>query len=158
MRAALSSGARGALSHSTSLAYAPRMEHKPDDSALMLRYRDGVPFVTNPYHINEQPKAALLAMFRELRQTAKDAPDGEVLHQAELFAVSEGQKLIRQGLESVIQDQAQEVSGEKKRDIEPDLLAVQVIDLQCHPSEIRIQKSEFSNPPGRVRVVLNVEC
>lgn len=53
-----------------------------------------------------------LAMFRELRQTAKDAPDGEVLHQAELFAVREGQELIRQGLESVIQDQAEEV--EKK--------------------------------------------
>jgi RNA polymerase sigma-70 factor (ECF subfamily) len=30
-----------ALSHSTRLAYAPRMEHKPADSALMLRYRDG---------------------------------------------------------------------------------------------------------------------
>ena len=53
-----------------------------------------------------------LAMFRELRQTAEDAPDGEVLHQAELFAVREGQELIRQGLESVIQSQADEV--EKK--------------------------------------------
>jgi len=53
-----------------------------------------------------------LAMFRELRQTAKDAPDGEVLDQAELFAVREGHELIRQGLESVIQDQAEEV--EKK--------------------------------------------
>jgi RNA polymerase sigma-70 factor, ECF subfamily len=30
-----------ALSQSASLAYAPRMEHRPDDSALMLRYRDG---------------------------------------------------------------------------------------------------------------------
>ena len=53
-----------------------------------------------------------LAMFRELRQTAKDAPDGEVLHRAELYAVREGQELIRQGLESVVQDQADEV--EKK--------------------------------------------
>ena len=41
MTTALSRRARGALSHSSSLAYAPRMEHKPDDSALMLRYRDG---------------------------------------------------------------------------------------------------------------------
>ena len=30
-----------ALSQSASLAYAPRMEHRPEDSALMLRYRDG---------------------------------------------------------------------------------------------------------------------
>jgi RNA polymerase sigma-70 factor (ECF subfamily) len=30
-----------ALSQSACLAYAPGMEHKPEDSALMLRYRDG---------------------------------------------------------------------------------------------------------------------
>ena len=30
-----------ALSQSASLAYAPAMEHRPEDSALMLRYRDG---------------------------------------------------------------------------------------------------------------------
>jgi len=29
------------LSNSVGVAYAPRMEHKPQDSALMLRYRDG---------------------------------------------------------------------------------------------------------------------
>jgi RNA polymerase sigma-70 factor (ECF subfamily) len=29
------------LSQTLCLAYAPRMEHRPDDSALMLRYRDG---------------------------------------------------------------------------------------------------------------------
>jgi hypothetical protein len=56
-----------------------------------------------------------LAMFRELRQTANDAPDGEVLHRAELFAVREGQELIRQGLESVIQDQADEVEKKGRR-------------------------------------------
>ena len=56
-----------------------------------------------------------LAMFRELRQTAENAPDGEVLHQAELFAVREGQELIRQGLESVIQDQAQAVEKRGRR-------------------------------------------
>ena len=33
--------AQRALSQSASLAYAPRMEHRPEDSALMLRYRDG---------------------------------------------------------------------------------------------------------------------
>jgi len=30
-----------ALSHFASVAYAPPMEHRPEDSALMLRYRDG---------------------------------------------------------------------------------------------------------------------
>ena len=30
-----------ALSQSACLAYAPRMKHRPEDSALMLRYRDG---------------------------------------------------------------------------------------------------------------------
>ena len=56
-----------------------------------------------------------LAMFRELRQTAKDAPDGEVLHQAEMVAVRQGQELIRKGLESVMQDQAQEVEKKGRR-------------------------------------------
>jgi len=32
---------RPPLSQSASLAYAARMEHRPEDSALMLRYRDG---------------------------------------------------------------------------------------------------------------------
>ena len=56
-----------------------------------------------------------LAMFRELRQTAKDAPDGEVLHQAEMLAVRQGRELIRKGLESVIQDQAEEVEKKARR-------------------------------------------
>ncbi len=34
-------GATIGLSNSGSVAYAPRMEHRPEDSALMLRYRDG---------------------------------------------------------------------------------------------------------------------
>ncbi|WP_028862526.1 methyltransferase domain-containing protein [Psychromonas aquimarina] len=35
-------------------------------SSPMLRYRNGQPYITNPYHINEQPKAELLAMFKTL--------------------------------------------------------------------------------------------
>lgn len=35
-------------------------------SSPMLRYKNGKPFITNPYHINEQPKEALLGMFKEL--------------------------------------------------------------------------------------------
>lgn len=32
-------------------------------SSPMLRYRDGRPFVTNPYHVNEMPKDELVRMF-----------------------------------------------------------------------------------------------
>jgi 2-polyprenyl-3-methyl-5-hydroxy-6-metoxy-1,4-benzoquinol methylase len=32
-------------------------------STPMLRYKDGKPYVTNPYHINEMPKDALLYLF-----------------------------------------------------------------------------------------------
>lgn len=34
-------------------------------SSPMLRYRDGRPYVTSPYHVNEMPKRELLAMFPE---------------------------------------------------------------------------------------------
>ncbi len=37
----LASTARAPLSSGAALAYAPRMDHAPDDSALMLRYKDG---------------------------------------------------------------------------------------------------------------------
>ena len=81
-----------------------------------------------------------LAMFRELRQTAKDAPDGEVLHQAELFAVREGQELIRQGLESVIQDQAEEV--EKKGHRPERVLAEEFAHIAAG------NRNRGSRPPG----------
>jgi 2-polyprenyl-3-methyl-5-hydroxy-6-metoxy-1,4-benzoquinol methylase len=35
-------------------------------SSPMLRYRDGQPYITSPFHVNEMPKAGLLAMFEEL--------------------------------------------------------------------------------------------
>lgn len=42
-------------------------------SAPMLRFRDGRPYVTNPYHINELPRAELIEMLRRRL-------DGFVLH------------------------------------------------------------------------------
>lgn len=33
-------------------------------SSPMLRYKNGEPYITNPYHINELPKSELLAMFK----------------------------------------------------------------------------------------------
>jgi 2-polyprenyl-3-methyl-5-hydroxy-6-metoxy-1,4-benzoquinol methylase len=35
-------------------------------SSPMLRFRNGKPYVTNPYHINEQPKQQLIQMFTDL--------------------------------------------------------------------------------------------
>lgn len=35
-------------------------------SSPMLRFRNGKPYVTNPYHINEQPKQQLIQMFSDL--------------------------------------------------------------------------------------------
>lgn len=33
-------------------------------SSPMLRFKDGNPYITNPYHVNEMPKTELLEMFR----------------------------------------------------------------------------------------------
>lgn len=56
-----------------------------------------------------------LAMYREMREVATNAEDGEVLHAAEMFAVNGGRELIRKGLEGVLQDQAEEVEKRGRR-------------------------------------------
>jgi hypothetical protein len=53
-----------------------------------------------------------LAMVRELREVCQNAPDGQVLGQAEQLAVMRGRELIRKTLEGVLNEQAGEV--EKK--------------------------------------------
>jgi hypothetical protein len=65
----------------------------------------------------ENPAEALiveqaLAMYREMRNAAAAAPDGEVLSMAESLAVTRGRELARRGLESVLQEEARQ--GEKK--------------------------------------------
>ena len=65
----------------------------------------------------ESPEEALiveqaLAMYREMRQAAAAAPDGQVLSMAETLAVARGRELSRRSLESVLQAEARE--GEKK--------------------------------------------
>ena len=65
----------------------------------------------------ESPEEALvveqaLAMYREVRKAAADAPDGQVLSIAERLAVTRGRELTRRSLESVLQEEARE--GEKK--------------------------------------------
>jgi len=61
------------------------------------------------------------AMYAELNQTADDAPDGEVLARAEMCALIKGRELVRKGLESVVQQQAEDV--EKKVPRPEDVLA-----------------------------------
>ncbi len=53
-----------------------------------------------------------LAMYREMKQTADAASDGDVLAQAEAMAVERGRELTRKSLEAVINEQAEPV--EKK--------------------------------------------
>lgn len=65
----------------------------------------------------DDPQEALiveqaLAMYREMRDTAREAPDGEVFDRAESLAVSRGRELMRKSLETVVNREAQE--AEKK--------------------------------------------
>ncbi len=65
----------------------------------------------------ESPEEALiaeqaLAMYREMRQAATSAPDGEVLSVAESLAVARGRELTRRSLETVLQEEI--VTAEKK--------------------------------------------
>jgi len=53
------------------------------------------------------------AYYREMRAVASDASDGQVLRLAEAFAVQYGQELIRQSLETIVQDEVD--TFEKKR-------------------------------------------
>jgi hypothetical protein len=59
-----------------------------------------------------------LAMLREMQQTATAAPDGHVLAQVEKVAMAQGRELTRQILETVLNDQAEEVE-KKGRAVEP---------------------------------------
>ena len=65
----------------------------------------------------ENPAEALiveqaLAMYREVRNAAAAAPDGQVLSVAESLAIARGRELTRRSLENVLQEEARE--GEKK--------------------------------------------
>jgi hypothetical protein len=65
----------------------------------------------------ENPQEALiveqaLAMYREMRCIAREAPDGEAFDRAERLALDRGRELMRTSLETVVNDEAREV--EKK--------------------------------------------
>ena len=72
----------------------------------------------------ENPQEALiveqaLAMYREMRQAASMAPDGEVLSVAEGLVVTRGRELMRKSLQSVLQEetQASEKKGPRPEDV-----------------------------------------
>lgn len=56
-----------------------------------------------------------LAMYREMKQTADAAPDGEVLAQAESLALSRGREFTRRSLEAVVNEQAEAVEKKGRR-------------------------------------------
>jgi hypothetical protein len=65
----------------------------------------------------ENPQEALiveqaLAMYREVREAAAAAPDGQVLSVAESLAISRGRELTCKSLQTVLQEEAQ--ASEKK--------------------------------------------
>ena len=45
------------------------------------------------------------AYFRDLRQTAQNAPYGKIIAHADAFAVQHGRELIRKSLENIVQEQ-----------------------------------------------------
>lgn len=70
----------------------------------------------------ESPQEALiveqaLAMYREMRKAAADAPDGQVLSVAESLAMSRGRDLTRRSLQSVLQEEA---TASEKKGLPPD--------------------------------------
>lgn len=70
----------------------------------------------------ESPQEALiveqaLAMYREMRDAAAAAPDGQVLSAAESLAVARGRELSRKSLETVVQ---QEIESLEKKGRRPD--------------------------------------
>lgn len=65
----------------------------------------------------ENPQEALiveqaLAMYRELRQAAADAPDGQVIDVAERLAIARGRELTRRSVQTILQEEAR--ATEKK--------------------------------------------
>jgi hypothetical protein len=56
-----------------------------------------------------------LAFVRELRTTATNSPDGQVLHNAEGFCLDEGREFLSTVLTTVVQAQADEVEKRGRR-------------------------------------------
>lgn len=91
----------------------------------------------------ESPAEALiaeqaLAMYREMRQAAASAPDGEVLSVAESLAMARGRELTRRNLEMVLQEEI--VTVEKKGRLDEAVLAggaARIVDTKRERSSRR---------------------
>ena len=83
----------------------------------------------------------LLAMLGELREACRTAPNGHVLKQAEQIAVDRGRELTRKALESVLNEQAEEV--EKKGRRHDNVLVAELDRIVAGAS------GRFSRRPGR---------
>lgn len=57
----------------------------------------------------------VLAMYREIREVAQNAPDGEVVTQTEMLAVIRGRELTRTCLQSLLQEEIRR--NEKKKNV-----------------------------------------
>jgi hypothetical protein len=53
------------------------------------------------------------AYYRDLRQTAQNAPLGKIIRHVEVLAVQAGRELIRQSVESIMQDQNDHLEKKK---------------------------------------------
>jgi hypothetical protein len=76
----------------------------------------------------ENPTEALiveqaLAMVRDLKQAADDAPDGQVLSRAERAAVRQGRELTRKSLEAVLNAQGEDLEKKLRRAASADAAA-----------------------------------
>jgi hypothetical protein len=55
------------------------------------------------------------AYFDEMKNTAQNAPYGQVFDYVEAFAVKQGQELLRQSTEALLQEQVDEFEKKEKR-------------------------------------------
>jgi hypothetical protein len=56
-----------------------------------------------------------LGMYREMREAARRAPDGQVLDRAESLALARGRELTRKSLEAVLAEEARAVEKKGRR-------------------------------------------
>lgn len=69
-----------------------------------------------------------LAMVRDVKQVADDAPDGQVLSRAEQAAARQGRELTRKSLEAVLNDQGEELEKKLRRAASADAAAPGAIE------------------------------
>ena len=76
--------------------------------------------VPTDFHAESETEALILeqalAFYREIKAVAENAPDGQVLAQAEAVCLLKGRELLRKSLELTVQEQIDELEKKKKHD------------------------------------------